>query len=163
MKKEVTNKSIMCQPTPNLLVTCRDNKGNNNALAVGFAANVSIDPPMIMIGIVPSRHSYHMIKETGCFVVNLVTKDYEKEYYYLGSHSSANEDKISIMKINMEKGKIVNAPLLSDCPVSIECTVVESTMPGTHELFIGKVECVHCEEKYLNNNGDIDWAKIDLL
>lgn len=35
MKKETKNKSIMCQPTPNLLVTCRDNKGNNNALAVG--------------------------------------------------------------------------------------------------------------------------------
>ena len=42
----------------------------------------------------------------------------------------------------------MNAPILTDCPVSIECSVMESTRPGTHELFIGKVEAVHVDEEY---------------
>ena len=57
----------------------------------------------------------------------------------------------------------VDAPILADCPVSIECSVVDSTMPGTHELFIGKVEAIHVDEEYLDANGNILWDKIDLM
>jgi len=47
----------------------------NNALVVGYCCKCRYDPPMVMVGIVPSRHSYKIIKETGCFVVNLATKE----------------------------------------------------------------------------------------
>ena len=52
---------------------------------------------------------------------------------------------------------------MTDCPVSIECSVVESTQPGTHELFIGKVVAVHVDEEYLDDKGNILWDKIDLM
>lgn len=163
MKKPVKNKTLACQPIPKLIVSCRDKDGKDNALVVGFAANVSFDPPMIMIGIVPDRYSYHIIKESGCFVVNLVDPTFEKEYDYFGSHSGWKEDKFSVLDIKAENGSIVDAPLLAGCPVSIECTVMESLKPGTHELFFGKVEYVHCEEAYLNESGNINWSKISLL
>lgn len=163
MMKDVNNKMLSLQPMPQAIVSCRDKNGKDNALVVGFAANVSLEPAMIMIGIMPSRFSHHMIKESGCFIVNLPAKGFEKEYGYLGSHSGETEDKLAVMNIKTENGKFVDAPILTDCPVSIECSVVESTMPGTHELFIGKVEAVHCDEKYLDGNGNIVWSKIDLL
>ncbi len=163
MKKTVKNKLLTCQPIPKLIVSCRDKEGNDNALVVGFAANVSFDPPIVMIGIVPSRHSYHMIKESGCFVVNLVTPSFSREYDYLGSHSGKNEDKFKTLNLSTRDGSVVNAPLLTDCPVSVECTVIDSTRPGSHELFFGKVERVHCEEAYLDANGTIDWSKLSLL
>ena len=83
MKKQVKNHILCMQPVPKTLVSCRDKDGRNNALVVGFIANVSLDPAMVMVGIVPSRYSYHMVKESGCFVVNLPAKGYEKEYNYL--------------------------------------------------------------------------------
>lgn len=46
---------------------------------------------------------------------------------------------------------------------SIECSVIESTIPGTHELFIGKVEAVHVDEEYLDAKGNILWDKMDLM
>ena len=58
---------------------------------------------------------------------------------------------------------MVDAPLLTDCPVNIECRVTASIQPGTHDLFIATVEAVHCEEKYLDENGDIKWGDIPLL
>lgn len=73
------------------------------------------------------------------------------------------------MKINLqsrhqwEDATYVDAPILTDCPVSIECSVVDSTMPGTHELFIGKVEAIHVDEEYLDANGNILWDKMDLM
>jgi flavin reductase (DIM6/NTAB) family NADH-FMN oxidoreductase RutF len=163
MKKITNNKLFTCQPIPKLIVSCRNKEGRNNALVVGFAGNVSIEPPMVMIGVVPDRFSYPMIKETGCFVVNLTPKSFSKEYNYLGSTSGAKEDKFAAMNIQYENGTAVNAPVLNGCPVSIECSVVDSIKPGTHELFIGKVECVHCDEEYLDSNGNIDWSKLDLL
>ena len=163
MKKLAKSNMLSMQPIPKTLVSCRDKKGRNNALVVGFAANVSLDPAMVMVGIVPSRFSYHMVKETGCFVINLPKKGYEKEYNYLGSRSGRDEDKFAAMNIQWKDAEYVNAPILTDCPVSIECSVVESTMPGTHELFIGKVEAVHVEEEYLDEKGNILWDKIDLM
>ncbi|MBQ6503281.1 MAG: flavin reductase family protein [Flexilinea sp.] len=163
MKKSVKNKMLCMQPIPKTLVSCRDKGGRNNALVVGFTANVSLEPPMIMVGIVPSRFSHHMVKENGCFVINLPGKGYEKEYAYLGSKSGQDEDKFAAMNIQWQNAEKVNAPILTDCPVSIECSVVESTMPGTHELFIGKVEAVHVDEEYLDEKGNILWNKIDLM
>ena len=65
--------------------------------------------------------------------------------------------------VKWEDAAYVDAPVLTDCPVSIECSVVDSIMPGTHELFIGKVEAVHVDEEYLDSNGNILWDKMDLM
>lgn len=73
------------------MVSCRGKDGKNNALAVGFAANVSPNPPMVMVGIVPGHYSYQLIKESDEFVINIPTKGFEKEYYYLGSKSGRDE------------------------------------------------------------------------
>ena len=163
MKKLAENKALCLQPVPKTIVSCRDKDGRNNALVVGFTANVSLDPVMVMVGIVPCRYSHHMVKENGSFVINLPGKNFKKEYDYLGTKSGRDEDKFEVLGLKWEDAKYVNAPLLSDCPVSIECSVVESTMPGTHELFIGKVEALHVDEKYLDKSGNIHWDKIDLL
>ena len=163
MKKLADNTVLCMQPVPKTIVSCRDKEGRNNALVVGFAANASLDPVMVMVGIVPDRFSHHMVKETGCFVLNLPGKDFEKEYNYLGSHSGRDEDKFGALDLNWENGTYVDAPILSDCPVSIECRVLDSVHPGTHELFIGKVEAVHVDEEYLDEKGNILWNKIELM
>ena len=163
MKKLAKNIALCIQPFPQTIVTCRDSEGHNNALVVGFTANVSLDPIMVMVGIVPTRHSYHMVKETGCFVINLPGKSFQKEYAYLGSRSGRDEDKFAALGLKWTDAEFVNAPILTDCPVSIECSVIENTRPGSHELFIGKVEAVHVDEEYLDANGNIQWEKIDLM
>ena len=116
-------------------------------LYVGFVANASLDPVMVVTGITPTRYK----------------KSYQKEYNYLGSASGRDKDKFQKAKIQWENADYVDAPILTDCPVSIECSVVNSIMPGTHELFIGKVEAVHVDEEYLDANGNILWDKMDLI
>lgn len=150
------------QPAPRVLVSCSWN-GEDNALAVGFCCNCSYDPPMVMVGIVPKRYSYHMIKESGCFVVNLVDRNYSEVFDYLGSHSKRDGDKLAAMNVQLMPGQMVKAPLLSDCPVNIECTVVDSIVTGSHEMFIGKVELVHAASGLVNKKGEIDFSRIDFI
>jgi flavin reductase (DIM6/NTAB) family NADH-FMN oxidoreductase RutF len=159
-KKNAILKSAL-QPAPKVLVSCRDAEGRDNALAVGYCGNCSYDPPMVMVGIVPSRYSYHMIKETGCFVVNLVEKDMREQFDYLGSVSGRDEDKLE--KTAVADGTKVNAPLLTDCPVNIECTVVDSIMTGSHEMFVGKIEAVHARGDLVDSEGKIDFSALDLI
>lgn len=161
--KEVKNYKSCLKTMPNILVSCRDKAGKDNALAVGYACNCSFNPPMVMVGIVPSRYSYPMIKETGVFVVNLVTKDLKKQYDYLGSHSGRDGDKLKEIGMKTVDGIKVNAPILADCPVSIECKVVDSVMTGSHEMFIGTVEHIHANDELIMEDGSIDFSKLDLL
>lgn len=151
------------QPIPKVLVSCRGLNGENNALAVGFCCNCSYNPPMVMVGITPERYSYHIIKESGCLVVNLVDKYYQEIFDYLGSHSGRDGDKLAAMNVRLADGVKVNAPILTDCLVNIECTVVDSIVTGSHEMFVGRVEYVHANDGLVNEKGDIDFSKIDFL
>lgn len=148
---------------PNVVVSVRDKDGNDNALVVAYCGNCSYDPPMIMMGIVPSRHSYHMIKENGSFVVHLLDKSQTELYECCGTKSGKDSDKLKDYGIKITDGKKVNAGVITDCPVAIECTVVDSIMTGSHEMFIGKVEYVHAEEETLNEKGRVDISKLNLL
>jgi flavin reductase (DIM6/NTAB) family NADH-FMN oxidoreductase RutF len=163
MLKKKANKKGALQPAPKVLVSCRGLNGENNALAVGYCGNCSYAPPMVMVGIVPTRYSYQMIKDSGCFVVNIADENYKEAFSYLGKVSKRDSDKLKDMNINLENGKIVNAPILVDCPVNIECTVVDSIMTGSHEMFIGKVEYVHAEVSLVDENGNIDFGRINFI
>lgn len=161
-KKQANLKSCL-RPMPRVLVSCRGLNGEDNVLAVGYCGNCSYAPPMVMVGIVPSRYSYQMIKESGCFVVNIAGTDYKETFDYLGSHSKRDEDKLSVMNVRLAEAKTINAPILSDCPVNIECTVVDSVVTGSHEMFIGKVEYVCADAEIVDEAGNIDFSQISLI
>ena len=163
MEKKQAAMGTYVMPKPPAIVSCRGKDGQNNALVVAYVSNCSYDPPMAMVGIVPTRHSYKLVKDSGCFVINLASPEMKEAYDYLGSHSGRDEDKIGKLKLNIADGQKVDAPVLLDCPVNIECTVVDSIMTGSHEMFIGKVEHVHAPADCLNEDGKIDFSKITLL
>lgn len=100
---------------------------------------------MVMVGIVPSRYSYHLIKETGLFVVNLVAEQNEDDFNYLGSHSGRDENKLEKINSKVINGEKVDAPVLVDFPVTIECQVVDSIKTGSYEMFVGKVVYIHAD------------------
>jgi flavin reductase (DIM6/NTAB) family NADH-FMN oxidoreductase RutF len=162
MKKNAALKGAL-QPTPKIIVTVRDRAGRDNALVVAYCGNCSFAPPMLMVGVVPSRFSHHMIKENGAFVAHLVTRDQTALYECCGKRSGSDGDKLKAIGAKLENGEKVNAAILTECPVAIECTVVDSIMTGSHEMFIGKVECVHAEEELIQPDGTIDFSKLNLM
>lgn len=163
MNKKAAEFKSCLQPRPNVLVSCRGLNGENNALAVAYCCNCSFDPPMVMVGIVPSRYSYDLIKESGCFVVNLVSKDNKELFDYLGSHSGRDEDKLAAVGAKLAEAVKINAPILEDCPVNIECRIVDSIVTGSHHMFVGKVEHVHAVSDMVKENGDLELSTMMFL
>ena len=118
---------------------------------------------VVTVGIRPQRFTKEFVDAGDTFTLTFFDGERKQEMGYLGKVSGRDEDKFAKADIKWEDATYVDAPILTDCPVSIESSVVDSTMPGTHELFIGKVEAIHVDEEYLDANGNILWDKMDLM
>ena len=72
--RQVWRPGNMLYPLPAVMVSAADLQGEANILTVAWTGTVCSDPAMLYISVRPERYSYHMLKETGEFVVNLTTE-----------------------------------------------------------------------------------------
>lgn len=150
MGKQSWKPGNMLYPLPVVLVSVADKNGEKNVFTVAWAGTVCSDPPMVSISVRPERHSYHMIKETGEFVINLTTEELCYATDYCGVVSGREVDKFSKMNLTPIAGDVVKAPMIEESPVNIECVVKEVKELGTHDMFIAQVVAVHADEKYMD-------------
>ena len=153
MAKQIWKPGNMLYPLPVIMVSVRDKKGNDNIITVAWAGTVCTNPPMVSISVRPERHSYQMIKESGEFVINLVTKDLVFATDYCGVKSGRDVDKFKEMKLKKEKAEKVAAPLIAQSPVNLECRVTECKELGSHHMFVAEIVSVHIDEKYMDEKG----------
>ena len=123
MSKQSWKPGNMLYPLPAVLVTVADKMGNQNVFTVAWTGTVCSDPAMVSISVRPERYSYHMIEETGEFVINLTTEKLTYATDYCGVKSGRDVDKFKEMKLIPIPAKEVSAPLLLESPVNIECKV----------------------------------------
>lgn len=143
----------MLYPLPAVLVSVADREGNANLFTVAWTGTVCSDPPMVSVSVRPERYSYHMIEETGEFVINLTTEALSCATDYCGVRSGRDEDKWQKMRLTKVKGKYVQAPMVAESPVNLECRVTRKIELGTHHLFLARVLAVHVDERYMDKDG----------
>lgn len=153
----------MLYPLPAVLVSCTDGKGNDNVLTIAWTGTICSDPAMLYISVRPSRHSYQMIKDTGEFVVNLTSHNLLQATDYCGVKSGKDEDKFAAMGLTKLKAQVVQAPMIAESPVNIECQVTEIIPLGSHDMFLAKVVNVNVSEEYLDETGKFNLEKANLL
>ena len=163
MSKTSWKPGNMLYPLPAVLVTCRDLKGNENVLTIAWTGTICSDPAMLYISVRPSRHSYGMIKETGAFVVNLTTEKIVRETDYCGVRSGRDEDKFASMGLTKGEAEKVNAPIIMESPVNIECKVKDILPLGSHDMFVAEVVNVQVSTEYMDEKGRFELEKAGLL
>jgi flavin reductase (DIM6/NTAB) family NADH-FMN oxidoreductase RutF len=110
-------------------------------------------PTLVGVGIASSRYSFDLIRQSGEYVVNAVNKKLMAAVRLCGEKSGREVDKFELAKLTPEKGVKVNAPLIKESPVSIECKVVKEVEAGDHVWFIGEVLAAHVREGYSWSDG----------
>ena len=153
----------MLYPLPAVLVTCRDKQGQDNVLTVAWTGTVCSDPAMLYISVRPERYSYPMIKETGEFVVNLTTTALAYATDYCGVRSGRDEDKFRAAGLTRGEAVKVNAPIIMESPVNIECKVRDVLPLGTHDMFLADVVNVQVSEAYIDKKGTFHLDQADPL
>ena len=161
MTKQIWKPGNMLYPLPAVMVSVTDGKGEDDIITVAWTGTICTNPPMVYISVRPERHSYHMIKETGEFVINLTTEKLAKATDFCGVRSGRDVDKFKETGLTREKADIVSAPMIQESPVSIECRVKEIKELGSHHMFLADVVAVHADEHYMdeNNRFDLNLAK----
>lgn len=152
MAKQLWRPGNMLYPLPVVMVSVAGRDGEKNILTIAWTGTVCSDPPMVSISVRPERYSYHMIKETGEFVINLTTEELAFATDYCGVKSGRDVDKFKEMHLTPVPGEVVKAPLIAESPVNIECQVTEVKPLGSHDLFLARVAAVHADEKYMDEN-----------
>lgn len=143
----------MLYPLPVVMVSVADKEGNSNIITVAWAGTVCTNPPMVSISVRPSRYSYHMLMETGEFVINLTTRDLVYATDYCGVKSGKDVDKWKEMKLTPVPSKEIAAPAIKESPVNIECKVVKVESFGSHDVFTANVVAVHVDDAYMDEKG----------
>jgi len=140
----------MIYPLPVVMVSCGESEETFNIITIAWTGTICSDPPMCYISVRPGRHSYDIIRRTGEYVINLTTRDLSRATDWCGVRSGSKHNKFEQMGLTPGKASIVNAPIIQEAPVHIECRVKEVVPLGTHDMFISDVVNVLADDAYLN-------------
>ncbi|MDD1715787.1 MAG: flavin reductase family protein [Methanolinea sp.] len=146
-------------PMPVVLVGTQV-EGKANFMAVGWCSRANSNPPMIVCGIGNHHYTPKGIAKTGTFSVNLPSADLLEKTDYCGLVSGEKTDKSSVFEVFY--GTLATAPMIRDCPVTLECRLVQTVPLPTNTLYIGEIAGVYADSRVMRD-GKPDFAAIDPL
>lgn len=154
----------MIYPLPAVMVSTADREGRSNILTIAWTGTVCTNPPMAYISVRPERYSYHMIKESGEFVINLTTKQLARATDYCGVRSGRDVDKWKECRLTKGRASSLKyAPVIEEAPVNIECKVKSIQELGSHHMFLAEVTAVQVDEAYMDEKGKFDLNRTGLI
>lgn len=158
MAKVARRATTALYPAPAVLVSCGTAEWSN-IVTLAWVGTLCSNPPLIGIGLRPSRYSYRLIREIGEFVVNIPRADQTELVDLCGTVSGRDVDKWAACRFARGPARKVRVPVIAQCPVNIECRVRQTLALGTHDLFIGEVIAVQVDENVLGDHGLLDFGK----
>ncbi|MBE6496045.1 MAG: flavin reductase family protein [Methanobrevibacter thaueri] len=163
MKVNVKNHTMM-YPAPAVVATAYDEDGRADACTLAFATMCSHHPPAVMIAINSTlkRKTLKSILQTQEFCLGFPSVEHMAEVDYLGIESGYNADKIAKINFTPVKGEKVNAPIIDEFKVSLECRVMHVAEVGSHTQITGEIVNVQADESVLNDK-KIDFRLLDPL
>ena len=158
MAKIAIGARVILYPLPTVLVGANV-EGKPNFSTYAWCGIVNSRPPMLSVAFQHHRYTLKGVKQNGTFSVNIPSVKLVKETDYCGLVSGRQTDKVIDCKFNIFYGKLMNAPMIRECPVNLECNVLHTLNLGSHEMVIGQIEEVYATDSCLTN-GEPDVTKV---
>jgi flavin reductase (DIM6/NTAB) family NADH-FMN oxidoreductase RutF len=130
--------------------------GKPNYIAIGLVGWLCYDMMSVSVG--HRQYSKTGIDENGTFSINQPTVDLVRELDFCGMKSGRMINKAALFETFY--GDLETAPMIRQCPVNIECRVVQTLTRSIHAVFLAEVVAVHASEEYLSE-GLPDVARVD--
>ncbi len=163
-EKTIWPGSTQLAPVPVVLVGCGDGTSfKYNLITVAWTGIVCSEPPLVAVAVRPERYSYGLLISTGEFTVNMPSCRLAAAVDFCGVRSGRDLDKFKACQLTPRRGSRVAAPLVDECPLSLECRVEQKLELGAHALFIGRIEAVQVESALIGADGAFDLDRADLL
>ena len=150
MTKVAFKPGTLIYPLPALMVSCGTME-QPNILTVAWTGTLCSDPHMCYVSIRKERFSHRIIRDSGEFVLNLTTEPLVRATDWCGVKSGRDVNKFKEMHLTPEKAQLLQAPLIAESPLNIECRVTEVKELGSHDMFIARVVAVDADERLMDH------------
>ena len=159
MRKNLKTKALI-YPLPVLIIGTYDENGTPNAMNAAWGT--VCDTAQVAISLSAHHKTVQNLLRTKAFTVSIADAKNVIPADFVGL-VSANDDPNKLAKTGWKitKSEYVNAPIIEDLPLVLECKLV-SFDPET-EICIGDVVNVSADEAVVNENGTIDVKKLNPL
>ena len=160
-------------PRPIAFASTIDAKGNVNLSPFSFFNVFSSNPPILIFS--PARrvrdnttkHTLHNAEETKEVVINIVDFSIVEQMSETSKEYDKGVNEFTETGLTEVKSIKVKPPRVKESPVSFECVVENIVSLGEHggagQLVIAKVVHIHVKSDLLDENDQIDPAKLDLV
>lgn len=162
IEKETWRGGALIAPLPPVMVSCGDME-NSNIITIGWTGILNTIPPKTYISIRPSRFSHKLISERREFVINLTPSSLVRACDTCGVKSGSLVDKFELCNLSKQKASVVNVPMISESPVSIECKVTEIISLGSHDMFMADIVAANVAKEYIDDKGKFHLDRCGLV
>ena len=133
-------------PIPIALLGAQVN-GKPNYATVGDFGLMGINPALVCVSLHREHYTTTGILEHGTFSLNFPTTSMLSVTDTCGVFSGREIDKSSMF--DSFYGELQTAPMIAECPASLECRVLQQILIQHRQIFIAEVHCAYVEEAYL--------------
>ncbi|MFY7815099.1 MAG: flavin reductase family protein [Chryseobacterium taeanense] len=160
-------------PRPIALASTVDKNGNSNLSPFSFFNMFSTVPPILIFS--PSRrvrdnttkHTLENILEVPEVVIGTVNFPIVQQISLASTEYGDGVNEFIKSGLTMKDADLIQPKLIEECPVNFECKVLEvkplGDQGGAGNLVICEVQKIHIREEYLNDEGNLDQAKLDMV
>lgn len=144
-------------PMPVLIVGTYDEEGAPNAMNAAWGG--IYDTNQVMVCLAEDHKTTDNIKKAGAFTVSFATAGTVVPCDYVGI-VSANDcpDKFAKAGFHATRSEVVNAPVIEELPMTLECRLIKFNEDG---ICVGEIVNVSADESILDENGRVDAEKLD--
>ena len=156
MRKDFGRKSWLF-PMPVLIVGSYDENGVPNAMNAAWGG--IYDTNLVMVCLADDHKTTDNIRKSGAFTLSFATADTVASCDYVGIVSANDEpDKFAVAGFHATKSTHVNAPLIDELPVAVECRLLKFNEDG---ICIGEIINISADDSVLDEQGRIDAKRLD--
>lgn len=144
-------------PMPVLIVGTYDEKGTPNAMNAAWGG--IYDTNQVMVCLADDHKTTENIKKTGAFTISFATAATVVPCDYVGIVSANKEpDKFAKAGFHATRSEYVNAPIIDELPMTVECKLLKFNEDG---ICVGEIVNVSADENILDEHGKVDAKKLD--
>lgn len=160
-------------PRPIALASTIDADGNVNLSPFSFFNLFSTNPPVVIFS--PARrvrdnttkHTLQNVQQVSEVVIGIVNYNMVQQISLASTEYEDGVNEFVKSGLTMKNADLVRPKLIEECPVNLECKVLEikalGTEGGAGNLIICEIIKIHLREEYLNEDGQLDQRKLDLV
>lgn len=148
-------------PMPVLMIAAYDENGKMNVMNAAWGQVAAMDKIALFID--EEHKTTKNIRTTKAFTVAIADQAHMKEADFFGiATGNTMEDKFERTGLHAVKSSHVNAPIIEEFPVVMECEL-DDIIDGSIHAVVGKIVNVAADEDVLSENGKVDPAKLNAL